>query len=248
MKNKKIEITDELLDEILDSEVDEDKINENKTIKENNKLKNSSENKNNIEEEYEYSLDELLKEDDELEEEEKNNEELYEENEIKQFDISKYLQENYSFKEIDKLTLEEYIIKELEKPIVQEIKKIYDNGLNIKNFPTFEELMKFKKEYNTIFIVEIGTPLEEDFFGIPQEFYICKTFRKQDYEKMLQTIGDFDEISISTFNDYIISNCVLFPELRIEDIPRLKYGVFDVLLPAIMKQSRFETSNRIIRL
>lgn len=233
-KENKNELIEEILEEFTDDK------NETDDLKEYGE---------EIAEEYDYSLEELLDEDED-EDEENNNEEYTNEEDEKEneIDITKYLQENYSFKEIDKLTLDEYIEKELEKPVVREIKKIFDDGLSIKNFPTFEELMQFKKEYNNIFIVEIGTPLETEFFGVPQEFYICKTFRKQDYEDMIKSIGDIEDISVSTFNDFIISNCVLFPELRIEDIPKLKYGVFDVLLPAIMKQSRFETSNRIIRL
>lgn len=164
-----------------------------------------------------------------------------------EFDVNKYLADNYSFAELDSMSLEEFIAKELEKPQVQQLKILIDSKANIKGFPTFEDIMKDKKEHGGIFVIVVGLDFEQEIFGIPVETYVCRTIKDKDHMQMLEE-NPLAENDFEAMKKFFISKAVLFPPLREEDVPRMKAGVIDILLPAIMKQSRYNPNHKIIRI
>lgn len=163
------------------------------------------------------------------------------------FDIDEYVQENYSFEEIDMMSLEEFIEKELKKPQIQSLKTIIESKQHLDNYPTFEEVMNFKKIHGGIFVIVIGLDFEAEVFGIPTETFICKTIKDKDYTEIFNNNSNAEE-DFDYMKKELISRSVLFPPIKSEDVDRLKIGVVDVLLPAILKHSRFTTSHKIIRL
>lgn len=199
-------------------------------------------------------IDELLEEDDDIEEtEEDTGVDLSEyfnksadDYKLDSFKIEDYLKDNFSFKEIDSMSFEEYMDRELENPHVKEISVLYDKGFKLKGLDTFEEFMKYKKENGHIYMITLGFPFEYEMFGIEPRIYVCKAFTGKDYYKMINENPDAEQ-DLDYFNNYILSSCILFPELRPEDIERLETGVIDILLPAILKHSRFNSNYRITR-
>ena len=69
---------------------------------------------------------------------------------VDEFDVNKYLQENYSFAELDEMTLDEFISKEMEKPQVRNLKMLIDSKSHLKDFPKFEDIMLYKKNHGGI--------------------------------------------------------------------------------------------------
>ncbi|WP_297407809.1 hypothetical protein [uncultured Cetobacterium sp.] len=163
------------------------------------------------------------------------------------FNIDEYVQENYSFEEIDMMSLEEFIEEELKKPQIQSLKILIESNQHISNSPTFEEIMNFKKTHGGIFVIVIGLDFEEEVFGIPKETFICKTIKDKDYTEIFKKNNDAEE-DFEFMKKELISRSVLFPPIKSSDVDRLKIGIVDVLLPAILKHSRFTTSHKIIRL
>ena len=171
----------------------------------------------------------------------------YEEDELDDFDIDKYLMDNFSFKEIESIPFEEYKEQELQKPDVQTVLKLYERGLKLKGLDTFDDFLQFKKKHVYVYLVTIGLPFEYQMFGLEPKIFICKAFTTADYSAMLKVNPEADK-DIDFFNDYMLSECILFPEFRMEDIPKLEIGITDVLLPMIMKNSRFDANYQIKRL
>lgn len=191
-------------------------------------------------------LEEIIDEEHPPEEEEVTLQDIkIEEN--KEFDVNKYLSENYSFAELDLMSLEEFIAKELEKPQVQQLKTLIESKSHVKGFPTFEEIMQSKKEHGGIFIVVIGLDFEQEIFGIPVETYVCRTIKDKDHVEMLEN-NPTAEDDMEYMKKFLLSKAILFPPVREEDIPRMKVGVIDILLPAVMKQSRYNPNHKIIRI
>lgn len=170
-----------------------------------------------------------------------------EDTELEDFDIDKYLMDNFSFKEIESMPFEEYKEKELQKPDVQTIAKLYERGYKLKDLDTFDDFIRFKKENIYVYLVTIGLPFEYQMFGLEPKMFICKAFSTADYSEMLKENPTADK-DIDFFNDYMLSKCILFPEFRMQDIPKLEIGITDVLLPMIMKNSRFDANYQIKRL
>lgn len=165
---------------------------------------------------------------------------------ITPFNIDKYLSDYYSFKEVQGMDFEEYKNKELEKPDIQAIQEIYNKGLKLKGLETFDDFILFKKK-NHIFAITIGLPFEFDLFDIEPKIYICKAFSSADYSKMITANPDAER-DMEYFENYMLSECILFPECTMEDIPTMETGIIDILLPAVMKHSRFNSNHKIIRL
>lgn len=187
-----------------------------------------------------------------IEEEEKKDEDFYNEgadetDNLDDLNLSKYLQENFSFAEIDQMSLEQYISEELNKPSVKVLKELLETEKHPKGFPTFEELMTMKKEHNSVFIIRVGLDYEQDVFGIPTEIYVCRTLKSKDHKDMLKELPQGEDEN-DFMGKFMISRSVLYPELRLEDIDKLKVGVVDVLLPAIMKHSRFNPNHQVFRI
>lgn len=164
-----------------------------------------------------------------------------------EFDANKYLQENYSFAELDDMSLEEFIEKELEKPRVRELKEMIDSKSHIKGFPTFEEVMLYKKTHGGLFIIVVGLDFEQEVFGIPVEIYLCRTIKDEDHVEMLEANPEA-ETDLEFMKKFLLSKAIIFPHIRMEDVPKLKVGVIDILLPAVMKHSRYNPNHKIIRL
>ena len=167
--------------------------------------------------------------------------------ELNDFDIDKYLMDNFSFKEIESMPFEEYKEQELQKPDVQTILKLYERGLKLKGLDTFDDFIKYKQKHVYVYLVTIGLPFEYQMFGLEPRMFICKAFSTADYSAMLKVNPGADK-DIDFFNDYMLSECILFPEFRLEDISKLEIGITDVLLPMIMKNSRFDANYQIKRL
>lgn len=214
--------------------------------------------KKEIEEIIEASIeidDEEIVESDLLEEENIESEETDEEITLRdlnlkaeqEFDANRYLQENYSFAELDDMTLEEFIEREMERKEVRMLKDIIESKKGIKDFPTFEEVMLYKKTHGGVFIVVVGLEFEQEVFGIPIEVYICRTIKDKDHVEMLERNPDA-ESDLEFMKKFLLSKSIVFPPTREEDVPKLKVGVIDILLPAIMKHSRYNPNHKIIRL
>ncbi len=171
----------------------------------------------------------------------------HEEDTLEDFDIDKYLMDNFSFKEIDSMPFEEYKEQELQKPDVQTILKLYEKGYKLKDLETFDDFLEFKKKHIYVYLVTIGLPFEYQMFGLEPKVFICKAFSTADYSEMIKSNPEADK-DIDYFNDYMLSRCILFPEFRMEDIPKLEIGITDILLPMIMKNSRFDANYQIKRL
>ena len=171
----------------------------------------------------------------------------HEEDTLEDFDIDKYLMDNFSFKEIDSMPFEEYKEQELQKPDVQTILKLYETGYKLKELETFDDFLEFKKKHIYVYLVTIGLPFEYQMFGLEPKVFICKAFSTADYSEMIKSNPEADK-DIDYFNDYMLSRCILFPEFRMQDIPKLEIGITDILLPMIMKNSRFDANYQIKRL
>lgn len=163
------------------------------------------------------------------------------------FKIEDYLRDNFSFKEIDNMPFEEYMDKQLENPHVKEIMVLYEKGFKLKGLDTFEDFIKYKKNNGHIYMITLGFPFEYEMFGIEPRLYVCKAFTGKEYYQMIKENPDAEK-DLDYFNNYILSSCMLFPELRLEDVERLETGVIDILLPAILKHSRFNSNYRITRM
>ena len=228
---EEIKDTEQLVDEILNGEVIQQK---------------------NTDEELLDLLEEEPDEYDEYEDEERTISMIdefgnHEEDTLEDFDIDKYLMDNFSFKEIDSMPFEEYKEQELQKPDVQTILKLYEKGYKLKDLETFDDFLEFKKKHIYVYLVTIGLPFEYQMFGLEPKVFICKAFSTADYSEMIKSNPEADK-DIDYFNDYMLSRCILFPEFRMEDIPKLEIGITDILLPMIMKNSRFDANYQIKRL
>lgn len=166
---------------------------------------------------------------------------------IDEFDVNKYLQENYSFAELDDMTLDEFISKEMEKPQVRNLKILIDSKSHLKDFPKFEDIMLYKKNHGGVFIIVIGLDFEQEVFGIPVELFVCRTIKDSDHVEMLERNPDA-ETDLEYMKKFMLSRAILFPYIREKDVPKLKVGVVDILLPAIMKHSRYNPTHKIIRI
>lgn len=248
------DINQEKLEEIVNNELEQN----DETIKkidvdnEINKLANMEEN------DEEFNEDDLLEEisdDEDYNDEEKEKDvdlsEFFnkssEDYVPDSFKIEDYLHDNFSFKEIDNKTFDEYKFEQLGNPQVKEIEVMYEKGFKLKNLDTFDDFIRFKKENGYVYTITIGLPYEYELFGLEPKIYICKAFNSKDLDMMLSEnpAGDQD---LEFFQNYIISSCVLFPEIRMEDVPKLEIGIVNVLLPAILKHSRYNTNYSITRL
>lgn len=166
---------------------------------------------------------------------------------VDEFDVNKYLQENYSFAELDDITLDEFISKEMEKPQVRNLKMLIDSKSHLKDFPKFEDIMLYKKNHGGVFIIVIGLDFEQEVFGIPVELFVCRTIKDSDHVEMLEKNPNA-ETDLEYMKKFMLSRAILFPYIREEDVPKLKVGVVDILLPAIMKHSRYNPTHKIIRI
>lgn len=169
-------------------------------------------------------------------------------NEIK-FDevkLEEYLKTTYAFKETQQKTFEEYKKEELEKENIRIIQKMYDDGYTLKGFNTFDDFLQYKRN-NHIFFITVGLPFEKVLFDIDIKMFICRSFTSADYLKMLKETPEA-EIDFALFNRYLISNCVLFPEITENEVDNLELGVQDVLIPALMKHSRLNANYEVQRL
>lgn len=166
---------------------------------------------------------------------------------VDEFDVNKYLQENYSFAELDDITLDEFISKEMEKPQVRNLKMLIDSKSHLKDFPKFEDIMLYKKNHGGVFIIVIGLDFEQEVFGIPVELFVCRTIKDSDHVEMLEKNPNA-ETDLEYIKKFMLSRAILFPYIREEDVPKLKVGVVDILLPAIMKHSRYNPTHKIIRI
>lgn len=164
-----------------------------------------------------------------------------------EFDVNKYLQENYSFAELDDMTLEEFISKEMEKPQVRNLKILIDGKSHLKDFPKFEDIMLYKKNHGGVFIIVIGLDFEQEVFGIPVELFVCRTIKDSDHVEMLEENPNA-ETDLEYMKKFMLSRAILFPYIREQDVSKLKVGVVDILLPAIMKHSRYNPTHKIIRI
>lgn len=166
---------------------------------------------------------------------------------LEDFDIDKYVNNNFFFKEISTIPFEEYKQKELEKKDIRSIGLLYEKGYKIKGMDTFDDFLKFKRENNNIYVMTIGLPFEYEVFGIEPKLFVYKSFSNKDYLDMLSSNPDAEK-DLDYFNRYMISKCILFPEINMDDVAKLEVGIVDVLLPAIMLHSRFRANYNIKRL
>lgn len=160
--------------------------------------------------------------------------------------LDEYLKNTYSFKEVQQQTFEEFKKKELEKEEIQSILELYDKGYKLKGFETFDSFIEYKKA-NHIFFITVGLPFEKILFDIEPKLFICRSFTSADYLKMLKEAPEA-EIDFGVFNRYLISNCVLFPEIPNNEVDNLELGIQDILIPALMKHSRLNSNYDVRRL
>lgn len=160
--------------------------------------------------------------------------------------LDEYLKATYAFKETQQKTFDEYKREELEKEDIKTIKQMYDDGYKLKGFDTFDDFLQYKRG-NHIFFVSVGLPFEKVLFDIDVKIFICRSFTSADYLKMLKETPEAD-VDFALFNKYLISKCVLFPEIQEDEVDNLELGVQDVLIPALMKHSRMNTNYEIQRL
>ena len=160
--------------------------------------------------------------------------------------LDEYLKATYAFKETQQKTFDEYKKEELEKEDIKTIKKMYDEGHILKGFETFDDFLKYKRG-NHIFFVTVGLPFEKVLFDIDIKVFICRAFTSADYLKMLKETPEAD-VDFSLFNKYLISRCVLFPEIPENEVENLELGVQDILIPALMKHSRLNSNYEVQRL
>lgn len=160
--------------------------------------------------------------------------------------LDEYLKATYAFKETQQKTFDEYKREELEKEDIKTIKKMYDDGYTLKGFDTFDDFLQYKRG-NHIFFISVGLPFEKVLFDIDVKIFICRSFTSADYIKMLKETPEAD-VDFALFNKYLISKCVLFPEIPEDEVDNLELGVQDVLIPALMKHSRMNTNYEIQRL
>ena len=160
--------------------------------------------------------------------------------------LDEYLKNTYAFKETQQQTFEEFKKAELEKDEIKTILELYNKGYTLKGFDTFDDFIKYKKA-NHIFFVTIGLPFEKVLFDIEPKLFICRSFTSADYLKMIKEAPE-SEIDFGVFNRYLISNCVLFPEIPNDEVDNLELGVQDILIPALMKHSRLNSNYDVRRL
>lgn len=165
---------------------------------------------------------------------------------LDEVNLEEYLKNTYSFKETQQKTFEEYKKEELEKKDIKAIYNLYNKGEKLNGFDTFDDFLKYKRT-NHVFFITIGLPFEKTLFDIETKLFICKTFTSADYLRMIKEVPEADT-DFSLFNRYLISSCVLYPEILNEEVDNLELGIQDVLIPALMKHSRLNTNYDIQRL